>query len=163
MKIKEPRQNSVLDKITKKITLGTISYLTPRRVSFALISLSAASLISKTIKGEYLETKFLNIEKASKILKIYVSDDILVFPNYAVRWLWGDETLNKIVKIKNTYKTLKDTIKEDSFKCPKEVIDKIVSFVPESLKKKAGLYNKKNYLRLRKNIFSLARMAVQAA
>lgn len=146
---------SFLTKFYKGLTL-LIFLLLPSKISHIFVNLSILAIIYEIRNMNFCVDK-INIDKIHELLKITISDDILLLPNYTIHWFWDEDFLNTKTVIDNKEYTLREIIKDSElfFSHIRTVLNMFINHLPGILKFKLGVSDIKNRLRIKHNLISI--------
>lgn len=140
----------------KSITLFLFMIL-PARVANVFTCLSILALILDIKYVNEQHTGRVNQQKFNELLQISYNEDIMMIPNYTLRWFWGDDFLNKTIKINNNTVTLREAIRNDEimFKHIRYIIEILMEHIPSILRYKLNLSETRSKIAFKHNVMSL--------
>ena len=146
---------SFINTIYKNITLF-LFFILPSKIANIFINLSILAIIYD-IRNINFSTEKINKDKIHNLLKVSVSEEILLLPNYTVHWFWNEDFLNTKTVIHNKEYLLKDVIKDSAlfFSNMRLVIDLFLNHLPNSLKLKLGINNTKKRIVVKHNLMNI--------
>lgn len=144
-----------LTKFYKNLTL-LLFFILPAKISNIFINLSIIAVICN-IRNINLAAEKFNHNKIQKFLKITVSEEILLLPNYTIHWFWDENFLNTKIMINQQEYTLKEIIKDSNlfFSHMRLVLDMFLNHVPSSLRFKLRLMDLRRRIMIKHNIMSV--------
>lgn len=147
--------NSVLSKFYKNLTL-MLFFILPAKIANIFINLSILAIIYN-IRNLTFCTDKINTNKIHDLLKISVSDDILLLPNYTIHWFWDENFLNTKTIVNSKEYTLRELIKDSElfFSHIRLIIDMFINHLPNSLKIKLGMMKTKNRIIVKHNLMNI--------
>lgn len=148
-------QNSLLSKFYKNFTLFLFLIL-PRQIANIFINLSIIAIIYDIRNITFSEEK-INTDKIHNLLKITVSKEILLLPNYTIHWFWDDAFLNTTTVINSKTYTLKEIISDSFlfFKHMRLIIEMFINHLPHSMKFKLGVTDIKKRIEIKHNLMNI--------
>ena len=157
MKTLTPCSNtgSLLNKFYKNLTLF-LFFILPSKIANIFINLSIIAIIYD-IRNISFCTDKINTDKAHNLLKITVSEEILLLPSYTIHWFWDEDFLNTTTKINNQTYTLKEIIKDSNlfFSHMRLVIEMFINHLPQTMKLKLGITNTKKRITVKHNLMNI--------
>lgn len=157
MKTLTPCSNtgSLLNKFYKNLTLF-LFFILPSKIANIFINLSIIAIIYD-IRNISFSTDKINTDKVHNLLKITVSEEILLLPNYTIHWFWDENFLNTTTTINNQIYTLKEIIKDSNlfFSHMRLVIEMFINHLPQSMKLKLGVTNTKKRIMVKHNLINI--------
>lgn len=153
--IQHHHTNSLLNKFYKNLTLF-LFFILPSKIANIFINLSILAIIYDIRNINLIPERFNHI-KVQKLLKITISNDILLLPNYTIRWFWDEHFLNTKTIINQQEYTLKEIIQNSAlfFSHMRLVINIFLNHLPKSLKFKLSITNKRKRIIIKHNIMNL--------
>lgn len=130
-----------------------IFFTLPSKISKIFITLNILAFIYY-LNNRKLNMDNINKENIYKFFHTYISEDILLLPNFTYNWIFDEEFLYKEIYINKNKYYIKDIItNENLIKENKEVIiDNFLDQLPKLLKIKLHLKDQIERHRLRKQI-----------
>lgn len=146
---------SLLNKFYKNLTLF-LFFILPSKIANIFINLSIIAIIYD-IRNISFSADKINADKVHNLLKITVSEEILLLPNYTIHWFWDEAFLNTTTVINSKTYTLKEVIKDSNlfFSNMRFVIEMFINHLPQSMKLKLGMTNTKNRIIVKHNLMNI--------
>lgn len=130
-----------------------IFFTLPSKISKIFVTLNILAFIYY-LNNRKLNMDNINKENIYKFFHTYISEDILLLPNFTYNWIFDEEFLYKEIYINKNKYYIKDIItNENLIKENKEIIiDNFLDQLPKLLKIKLHLKDQIERYRLRKQI-----------
>lgn len=130
-----------------------IFFTLPSKISKIFVTLNILAFIYY-LNNRKLNMDNINKENMYKFFHTYISEDILLLPNFTYDWIFDEEFLYKEIYINKNKYYIKDIItNENLIKENKEIIiDNFLDQLPKLLKIKLHLKDQIERYRLRKQI-----------
>lgn len=130
-----------------------IFFTLPSKISKIFVTLNILAFIYY-LNNRKLNMDNINKENIYKFFHTYISEDILLLPNFTYDWIFDEEFLYKEIYINKNKYYIKDIItNENLIKENKEIIiDNFLDQLPKLLKIKLHLKDQIERYRLRKQI-----------
>lgn len=130
-----------------------IFFTLPSKISKIFVTLNILAFIYY-LNNRKLNMDNINKENMYKFFHTYISEDILLLPNFTYNWIFDEEFLYKEIYINKNKYYIKDIItNENLIKENKEIIiDNFLDQLPKLLKIKLHLKDQIERYRLRKQI-----------
>jgi len=130
-----------INKIFKYIN-SFIFFILPKKVTSVYVTLSILAFIYN-IRSEKLTTSNIKLETIEKGLKIGISDDLLIFPEYSLDLLWEHTVLYKTFKINSNLYNLKEIILNNNLlhNNLQVVLNTLIDELPRGIKNNLNLNN----------------------
>lgn len=146
---------SLLNKFYKHLTLF-LFFILPSKIANIFINLSIIAIIYD-IRNITFNIEKINADKVHNLLKVTVSEEILLLPNYTIHWFWDENFLNTKTVINNQEYTLKEIIKDSTlfFGHLRLVIEMFIDHLPHSMKLKLGVTNTKKRIMVKHNLMNI--------
>lgn len=147
--------SSLLNKFYKNLTLF-LFFILPSKISNIFINLSIIAIIYDIRNINFIAEKF-NHDKVQNLLRVTVSEEILLLPNYTIHWFWDENFLNTKTMIKEKEYTLKEIIQDSTlfFSHMRLVIEMFLNHIPSSLKFKLGMSDIQKRIKVKHDIMSI--------
>ena len=141
-------------KILKSVTLA-VFFCLPRKLTNVFVSLSIVSMVLK-LRDRNLQSERTLLTRIESLLKINLSENILVLPNQTVTWFWSQRVLASQVQIKGKFYSLEELLlNPDSFLSNRNlVLDVLLDKLPLSVRYKLKLFDVENRTAVKHNIVS---------
>ena len=145
---------TIKSQFLKYLTL-TVFFFLPRKLTNVLVSLSIVSMILKP-RDRSIHSEQTLLCRIEEMLKINLSENILVLPDQTVTWFWSDKVLRSTVDIDGAKHELHDLLLDtDSFFRHRNlVLNTLLSKLPMALKYKLKLSDAENRIAVKHNIVS---------
>lgn len=157
MKSLSPCSNdrSLLNKFYKHLTLF-LFFILPSKIANIFINLSIIAIIYDIRNINFTAERF-NHDKVNDLLKITVSEEILLLPNYTIHWFWDETFLNTKTMINQKEYTLREIIRDSSlfFSHLRLVIGMFLNHLPNSMKMKIGVNDTRKRITVKHNIMNI--------
>lgn len=146
-------------KLLKSLTL-TVFFCLPRKLTNVFVSLSIVTLILK-LRDRNIRSEQTLLTRIEQLLKINLSDNILVFPDQTVTWFWTNQVLATEVRVQEGRFTLRELLfDETAFMQHRHLIlNTLLNSLPLSVRYKLKLSNVENRIAVKHNIISALRYA----
>lgn len=147
--------NTLLNKFYKNLTLF-LFFILPSKIANIFINLSILAIIYDIRKINFSTDK-INTDRIHSLLKITVSEEILLLPNYTIHWFWDECFLNTKTTINNQEYTLKEIIHDSAmfFSHMRLVIDMFLNHLPNTMKMKLGVGDAKKRIAVKHNLMNI--------
>ncbi len=147
--------SSLLNKFYKNLTLF-LFFILPSKIANIFINLSILAIIYD-IRNISFSADKINTDKVHNLLKITVSEEILLLPSYTIHWFWDDNFLNTTTVIDSHEYTLKEIIRDSHlfFSHICFVIDMFINHLPQTMKLKLGVTNVKKRIEVKHNLMNI--------
>ena len=141
-------------KILKSVTLA-VFFCLPRKLTNVFVSLSIVSMVLK-LRDRNLQSERTLLTRIESLLKINLSENILVLPNQTVTWFWSQRVLASQVQINGKFYSLEELLlNPDSFLSNRNlVLDVLLDKLPLSVRYKLKLFDVENRIAVKHNIVS---------
>lgn len=146
---------SLLNKFYKNLTLF-LFFILPSKIANIFINLSILAIIYD-IRNINFCTDKINTDRIHSLLKVTVSEEILLLPNYTIHWFWDENFLNTKTTINNQEYTLKEIIRDSGlfFNHMRLVIGMFLNHLPNSMKLKLGVSDTKKRIEVKHNLMNI--------
>lgn len=150
---------SLKGRFYKKITLALL-FILPVRLSRVFVSISLITLLLG-IKDQSLNADKAVMEKAQRMLRVHLSDDILLLPQETLHWYWSSDVLQRCYDIGSGQVSLYTLISDETlFKAHRTfIVDTLLEALPASLKMKLQLGTSTRTSAIRSDVLSVVGMA----
>lgn len=145
-------QRCLTNRLLKKITLF-LFFLLPRKITSIFVSLSIISMIM-SIRETRINNDETVINKISEVLKVHLTESILLLPEQTLNWYWKPELFESCVLVDDKLKTLREIIlnKEDFMKYKGTVLNRMLDSLPKSIQMKLHLNDQNTRTTIKHNI-----------
>lgn len=146
---------SLVNKFYKYLTLF-LFFILPSKITNTFINLSILATIYNIWNINFSLDK-INTDKINSLLRITISEEILLLPNYTIRWFWDENFLNTKTVINSKEYTLKEIIQDlDLFYSHMRlVIGMFLNHLPNSMKLKIGINDERKRIKIKHNLMSI--------
>ena len=140
------------NKILKWITL-MIFYVLPSRVSRIFVSLSIIGVIFNIRQDSSYKDKNV-IDRIGEILKIHLTDNVLLLPQQTLSWYWTAEFFSREFTVDGRTLTIKQAIenKQDFLRYRNSVLNAMLDALPKTIQRRVKLSNQDARLSIKHNI-----------
>lgn len=147
--------HSLLNKFYKHLTLF-LFFILPSKIANIFINLSIIAIIYDIRNINFTAEKFHH-DKVQNLLKVTISEEILLLPNYTIHWFWDENFLNTKTVINNKEYTLKEIIQDSTlfFGHLRYVIGMFLNHLPQSMKFKLGVTDTRKRIMVKHNIMNI--------
>lgn len=130
-------------------------FILPQRLTKVFVNLSMILLVFK-LRQESLTDHEKTLQRLGHMLRLNITDQVLVLPCNTCQWYWPDSVLDKPILIKGTAMSLRTLIidKQLFLRHRGLVINTLMDALPKSLGVKMGLGNTPNRLSVKHNVTS---------
>lgn len=139
-------------RLLKFITLA-VFFCLPRKLTNVFVSLSIVSMVLK-LRDKSLQSEQTLLTRIENLLKINLSENILVLPDQTVWWFWDDKVLQTPVMVKGQTFILKELLLDQPtfLKHSSLIVNTLLSKLPLSVYYKLKLFKVQNRLEVKHNI-----------
>lgn len=147
--------SSLLNKFYKNLTLF-LFFILPSKIANIFINLSIIAIIYD-IRNISFSADKINIDKVHNLLKITVSEEILLLPSYTIHWFWDENFLNTTTIINDKEYTLKEIIRDSQlfFSHIRFVIEMFINHLPRTMRMKLGVSDIKKRIEVKHNLMNI--------
>lgn len=147
--------NSLLNKFYKHLTLF-LFFILPSKIAHIFINLSIIAIIYDIRNITFTADRF-NHDKVQNLLKVTVSEEILLLPTYTIHWFWDEAFLNTKTVIGNKEYTLKEIIRDSAlfFSHLRLVTGMFINHLPNSMKLKLGVTDARKRIAVKHNLMNI--------
>ena len=144
----------IKSKFLKCLTL-TVFFFLPRKLTNVFVSLSIVSMILK-LRDRSIHSEQKLLCRIEEMLKINLSESILVLPDQTVSWFWSDKVLHSTVDIDGKKHKLYDLLLDSKsfIRHHNLVLNTLLNKLPITLKYKLKLSDVENRIAVKHNIVS---------
>lgn len=157
MQILKPCYNnkSLMNKFYKNLTLF-LFFILPSKIANIFINLSILATIYDIRNINFCPDK-INIDKIHSLLKVTVSEEILLLPSYTIHWFWDESFLNTTTVINSKEYTIKEIIRDSNlfFNHMRLVIGIFLNHLPNSMKLKLGINDEMKRIEVKHNLMNI--------
>jgi hypothetical protein len=141
-------------KFLKSITLA-VFFCLPRKLTNVFVSLSIVTMILKLRDRNLLSEQTL-LTRIEQLLKIHLSESILVLPDQTVSWFWTHQVLATEVQVDGGKHTLQELLfdSEAFMRHRHLVLNTLLTKLPLSVQYKLKLSSAENRIAVKHNIVS---------
>lgn len=152
IKITKLEKRCLKNSLLKKITLF-LFFLLPSKITSIFVSLSIISMIM-AIRNDKIQSDASVIEKINQVLKIHVTDNILLLPEQTLNWYWHPDLFDSRILVDNEMKTLREVIlcNDDFMRYKGTVLNRMLDSLPKSIQMKLRLDNPETRVSIKHNI-----------
>ena len=154
-RIEKLEQPCFSNKVLKAITLF-LFFLLPSRISRIFVSLSIISAIY-TIREDSSYTDRNVIDRIGEILKVHLTDQILLLPQQTLSWYWTPAFFdNCMLQVNGRTLTIREAItdKDDFVKYRNQILNCMLDALPKSFQRKLKLSDRTARMDIKQNIFN---------
>lgn len=139
-------------KVLKSLTLA-IFFCLPRKLTNVFVSLSIVSMILK-LRDRNITSEQTLLTRIEQLLKINLSENILVLPDQTVTWFWSQRVLATKVQAEGKECSLHDLLIDNAsfLKHRNLVLDTLLNSLPLSVRYKLKLFDTGNRIAVKHNI-----------
>lgn len=144
----------VRTRLLKMITLA-VFFCLPRKLTNVFVSLSIVSMVLK-LRDKNLQTEQTLLAQIENLLKIHLSENILVLPEQTVYWFWDERILQQQMTVRGDKIALKELLLDPKTFMANSgaAVNVLLSSLPMSVQYKLKLFKVENRLKVKHNIVS---------
>ena len=141
-------------RLLKTLTLA-VFFCLPSKLTNVFVSLSIVTMILK-IRDRNLQSEKTMITRIEHLLKINLSENVLVLPDQTVTWFWTEQVLDKVISVEDRHYTLKDLLvdSETFLRHRHLALNTLLNNLPMSVQYKLKLFKPENRIAVKHNIIS---------
>lgn len=141
-------------KVFKTLTLA-VFFCLPRKLTNVFVSLSIVSMILK-LRDRNIQSEQTLLTRIEQLLKINLSENILVLPDQTVTWFWSQRVLSTKIEIRGVQRPLHELLLDtDTFLRHRNLIlNTLLNSLPLTVRYKLKLFDTENRIAVKHNIIS---------
>lgn len=145
---------SIKFKLLKTLTL-VVFFCLPRKLTNVFVSLSVVTMILK-LRDRDLQSEKTLLTRIEQLLKINLSEDILILPDQTATWFWTKKVLDIEVQVDGSKHPLHELLLDSVVFMHHRhlILNTLLNNLPLSVQYKLKLSNPENRIAVKHNIVS---------
>lgn len=141
-------------KVLKTLTLA-VFFCLPRKLTNVFVSLSIVSMILK-LRDRNIQSEQTLLTRIEQLLKINLSENILVLPDQTVTWFWSQRVLTTRIDIRGEQRTLQELLLDTGtfLRHRNQILNTLLNSLPLTVRYKLKLFDTENRIAVKHNIVS---------